>query len=112
MYSAFTYFISKILVELPFQILFPLGMIGMLYGPLGLAGRFWVLALFMIALNNVGQVTTKVGVHVIAVQIPCPPEPGQRSVLRVFRPSGWSLDAPSNPRRSRCKVRTTDRPCH
>ena len=46
---------SKILVELPFQILFPLVMLGILYTPLNLHGRFVVMGAFMVLLNNVGQ---------------------------------------------------------
>ena len=54
-YSSLTYFLSKVFVELPFQIFFPVLMILILYFPLNLQGRFQVIALFMVLLNNVGQ---------------------------------------------------------
>jgi hypothetical protein len=56
MYSALSYYLSKVLVELPFQIMFPTAMAGIIVKPINLQGRFLFYALFMTLLNNVGQV--------------------------------------------------------
>jgi len=55
MYSALSYYLSKVLVELPFQIMFPTAMAGIIVKPINLQGRFLFYALFMTLLNNVGQ---------------------------------------------------------
>lgn len=56
MYSALSYYLSKVLVELPFQIIFPTAMAAIIVKPINLEGRFIFYALFMTLLNNVGQV--------------------------------------------------------
>ena len=55
MYSALSYYLSKVLVELPFQIIFPCAMAAIIVSPINLEGRYWIYALFMTMLNNVGQ---------------------------------------------------------
>ena len=59
MYSALSYYLSKVLVELPFQILFPTAMAGIIVKPISHEGRFIFYAVFMTLLNNVGQVRNK-----------------------------------------------------
>ena len=56
MYSALSYYLSKVLVELPFQIIFPTAMAAIIVTPINLEGRFIFYAVFMTLLNNVGQV--------------------------------------------------------
>jgi ATP-binding cassette subfamily G (WHITE) protein 1 len=55
MYSAGQYYVSKILVELPFQIAFPVIFCAIIVPPLRLQGRIWIFMAMVTILNNVGQ---------------------------------------------------------
>lgn len=69
MYSALSYYLSKVLVELPFQIMFPTAMAGIIVKPINLDGRFVFYALFMTLLNNVGQVRIKITSRFVTILI-------------------------------------------